>query len=643
MKKIYFLPLIALSVLLVSTALTGCGDSPVSGGVPVSQEAINNAVPGSVINFNGSSNGGEITVDRPLTLNGNNASNVSIIISSNVRENVVLRNFRNAHITISDIPVHRSGLHANTVGDTEEDTGFKHLGDDALPLKLEGCTIEKIEAEEDFALFLDNGNKKSVIDELELKEGVEDFTFVEFDKEGTATNAKSKVKELNIEDGVEKINLIGGTFNDVSFADDFTGSVDFKYDQEFEDQLNFDGKEAFLEDSKVIEKDVGVAEKAAGSTVYSFSMSKDLFDILNGHIFVVFMNENDENAPVYATIPSGFFKVDFPDLPSGSALRTIYGSEKSYVDYAGARARGMLGGYLNQDIVHLTHYKNYNKEAFVATLSVSDSMVTFYVDISKIRKEDVIICPAYMGLHNDEGCTKLSDISLEGYTPCFAADYASLPELLDEDERNARDSQIGGSFPVAGGELCAYNSVKFSFGVPRYDYVAMAPGGQYPNVGSLTYSQVPVDPNQEDPFGTDLTPESDDYLNIKTKNMYDNFEWDEGLSAEREILIEELERGGVIFYPTSSCTPGSELTAAQLRSLAKYAFIWKYVPVSAQACITVRAREGGEYGTLSLQEIINQVRAGERTYYIDELSTSPVTLEQLQSGAEFWQLLYQIN
>lgn len=645
MKKTLSVFIVLSSLLLVGMGFIGCKnnaepepETPSSG--PVSQTVIDNAIAGSVVNFDGSSEGGSITINKPLTVNGNGARNVSIIISSNVRQNVVLRNFRDATISVVDIPARMARAGDD---DEEDDKSYKYLGDDALPVKLEACTIELFESEKDVAIYLNNGELKSDIEEIKLKEGVEDFTFVEFDKSGIITDDKSEVGKLSIEDGVEKINLIGGTFDDVSLADDFSGTIDFKYDKEFADQLNFSGKDVFLADTKIVEKDVGIAEKDGSHTVYQFELSNEIFDMLNGHLFVLLKNDSDPLAPIYAAIPAGLFTVDLEHKTSGTSLMSIYGSERAYIDYAAARARGMYGSYLNQDVVRLTHCRNYNKEAFVA--SVTDSGVTFYVDTSKIRKEDVLICPSYAHGPQDEACTKVSDINLEGYTPYFAAELYSLPPTNEEQSRRNRIESV---FGPEGEEIRSYNAVKFSFGAPYCLPCRMASAASYPNVSGLSYSQIAVNPDQMDPFGENLDPEDDDFLNFYVKNVYLNCDWDTPLSVSREDIIEEMRMGSK-FYLKSSCTAEQELTAEQIQSLAKYAFVWKIVPPSAQR-LTVSAmtlsNEGGwdhyvteDYRSMTLQEVITQANSGKQFYLDMELQT-PVTLDQLQSGAPFWSLYY---
>ena len=646
MKKTLSVFIVLSSLLLVGMGFIGCKnnanpDAPNAG--PVSQGAIDNAIAGSVVNFDGTSDGGSITITKPLTVNGNGARNVTITISSNVRQNVVLRNFNNATISVLDIPARMARAGDD---DEEEDKSFKYLGDDALPVKLEGCTIELFETENDVAIYLENGEKKSDIEEIKLKDGVEDFTFVEFDKNGINTDEKSEVGKLSIEDGVEKINLIGGTFDDVSLADDFTGAIDFKYDKEFSDQLNFAGKDMFLEKAEIIEKDVGIAEKNAANGVYSYTISTDMFSYLNGRVFIVLKKVSDPSAPIYAAIPAGLFKVDVEHKTANSSLMSIYGGERSYIDYAAARARGMYGTYLNQDVVNLTHYRNYNKEAFVA--DVSDSAVTFYVDMTKIKKEDIIVCPADDSGPKDEACTKISDINLEGYIPYFAVNENSNPPF----EGTQRD-QVEARFGRDHVQLRSYNAVKYSFGAPEYYSEQMASAHSYPDVSGLSYSQIAVDPEQENWFGNNFEPEDDDYLNVYTKNAYNNCDWDSPLSVERANILHEMggERSRK-FYLNSNCTEGQELTAAQIQSLAKYAFIWCIVPPSIQHVGVTQVRQSneggyahyvlGDYSSMSLQDAITMSRNGTQ-FYLDGNLEFRVTTEDLQSGAEFWGLYYQVN
>ena len=350
------------------------------GGTGANQTLINNAAEGTSITLDPSAGDTQLTINRALTVNGNGVSGVTVTVSPSVARNVTLRNFTNSNIRVANVSNTNSSINtvnngvfssvrsvfggifrsdngstggATTTGSTDEK--FKKVGDDAVPLKLEGCTGVNIEAEAKLALQVDNGQSKSIINEIKLKDGAEDFTFIEIDKadkpetdanEATATNDKTKVVKLSIEysdkqNESEKINLIGGTFDDVSLTNNYTGEIDFKYDKEFADQLNFSGKDTFLGDTKIKEKDIGNADKTATTgNVYSYTMSKSDFAKVNGYLTIIFMTTAQKQwmdahggdfraegprhspstfydqiscatmeNPIYMMIPAGFFKV----------------------------------------------------------------------------------------------------------------------------------------------------------------------------------------------------------------------------------------------------------------------------------------------------------------------------------------------
>ncbi|MBO4704230.1 MAG: hypothetical protein J5647_00645 [Spirochaetaceae bacterium] len=467
LNKIRILSIAFLSIMLVA-AVIGCSDNadePQSTGTTL-QSQIDNATAGSTVTLNASYSGTSIVINKALTVNGNNISGLNVTVYSNVAANVTLRNFTNATVSITTGNSSRSALARQyTEAQGDDDEHFEKIGEDSPKLKLEGCSIEKLEAETDVALYVDNGTAKSEIDEIKLKDGAEDFTFVEYDKadkpettgnEATPTTSKTKVGKLSIEsDEIETINLIGGTFDDVDIADDFSGDpIDFKYDKEFEDQFGDDfDKDAFFGNGgngdKIVEKDIGVVEKTTTQTdngVYCFTMTKSNFNNFcvpsqdgNGRFAIVFMTDAQKNAitastasslnpwpnvatfanPIYAAIPAGFFAVD--DLNT-NGFKTIYGTEYAYVDYAAAYARGD-DRYRLQDVVVLEKYRNYNKEAFIA--EVGSSTVTIYVNMPAIKKSDVLLCAYWEPEAEDsdettkggEAGTKMTEISLDGYKP----------------------------------------------------------------------------------------------------------------------------------------------------------------------------------------------------------------------------------
>ena len=466
MKKTLSVFIVLSSLLLVGMGFIGCKNNAepqpeTPSTVSVSQAAIDNALAGSVVNFDGSSEGGSITINKPLTVNGNGARNVAINVASNVTDNVVLRNFVNATVTVvnagSSPSANRIGRSAIARdGDAEDADHFEKMGEDALQLKLEGCTIEKLDVGADVALFLEYGEgKKCEIEELNLKNGVEEFTFIEMDKadkpettgnEATPTDQKSNVGELNIEgNGIEKINLIGGTFDDVNLADGFTGdAIDFKYDKEFSDQFGeFSEKAAFFENAKIEEKDVAVVEVAAADThassdVYKFEIPLDIYPVFDNRFTIVFMTDDQKTTaervcsinnpqvasiqnPIYAAIPTGAFRIDFETDDKSKPL-TIFGGEGGYINYGAAYSRG-LTYYERQDIVVLENYRNYNKNAFIVEFDTDRNCLIIYVNMAEVRKEDIVICASMEGETYGEAGTKMTEINLAGYKPYISFNW----------------------------------------------------------------------------------------------------------------------------------------------------------------------------------------------------------------------------
>lgn len=431
-----------------------------------SQADIDRAAAGATITLDSDFSATSITINKALTVNGSGVANLTINVASNVTNNVTLKNFRNATIVVA--PVNSSNSSINTIkrsvssigrsarsaggmyrganaGDpvvsSTADEGYKKVGEDSLPLHIEGCTIEKLDVKDDVALYLGTDEKKSVINNLNLKEGVENFTFIEFDKsdkpettadEKTPLANKSEVKILKLEDdGIEKINLIGGTFDDINYANDFSANVDFKYDKEFADQLNLESakKQAFM--TAFEPKDIGVAEKTDSEKEYTFTIPKQYFENIDGRFAIVFMtdeqktdisttqtaqNTTDSLHPIYGAFPTGGFKIDYEG--NEGSLKTIYGSESAYLNYANAISRGLQ--YCEaQDVVVLEKYRNYNKEAFVAEITQNEIII--HVNMDKVRKEDVLICSYHGDDAFGEAGTKLSEINLDGYKPYIYA------------------------------------------------------------------------------------------------------------------------------------------------------------------------------------------------------------------------------
>ena len=422
-------------------------DSAASGGTVELEEGV---VPAN----------SKITIAKPLTVDGKNVDGLTVEISADVSNNVTLKNFKNASIRVltdSNTQSRYAGNNRSADSSASADH-FEKIGENSPKLKLEGCTVSELESESKLALYVDNGDKKSTIEEIKLKDGAEDFTFIEMDKadmpettvnEATETSKKTKVGKLSIEsDEVGKINLIGGTFDDVALADDFAGKIDFKYDKEFADQLNFTSKDTFLGDSKIEEKDIAIVDSlASGSGIYKFSIPVEYYMLFDGYYTVVFMTDAQASAlaaaappfsipksvanmenPMYAAIPTGTFKIDFEG--DKSKPLTIFGGEGGYIDYGAAYSRGLLDYYEKQDIVVLENYRNYNKEAFIAT--VDSSNVNIYVNMAEIRKSDIVICAQSDEGGYGEAGSKVAEINLSDYKPYISLYWGQYRQHYEE-------------------------------------------------------------------------------------------------------------------------------------------------------------------------------------------------------------------
>jgi len=684
MKRSRVLKTILFSILVLGVTLIGCQnginepnnsnktenkDTKVETEVAATglQSQIDSAAEGASVKLSAGSGvtGNSITIKKAIILDGDGIENLYINVNSKIANNVTIKNFKNAKIKISNTEQSRSAGDEKEEGAEEADS-IKKSGEDALPIHLEGCTVDLLETDTDLALYMENGDKKTEIKELSLKEGVEDFTFIELDQaetekggDATATEDKSKVEKLKLEDeGIEKVNLVGGSFGEVTFTDDFTddSEVKFNYDKEFSDQ--FEDKD-FMEEDFVKEKDIGLAEKTLAeneSGVYSFTISKDLFDIVNGGIFISFLTDSQAEAistqgheavwgldgplvasyenPIYATMPTGPFKVTEGD----TGLKTVYGTEWCYVDYAHAYARGLISTYMNDDIVELDYYRNYNKEAFIA--DVKEDEVIIYVNMAKVRKDDVIICVNQGEAYGENG-TKLSEISLDGYKPYLCVDQDIIQKALEAEENISQEAletlqmevnpfaitNEGESHPITL-SLPYGDTIKMSHEVMN-TFSPMTAAEAYPDVSTIEYSKVEVKDAGENPFYDEYEDPDAEYLYVYEVSS-EGKAIPTGLLSKDMIYNDmEMENDPVKYYSDEECT--KELTKAQIEKLPQLNKIYKKAPpVTLSLVIVTKTEEGDEteFQTKTRDEILAAMDQGEK-FYSDQELTLEFTKESL--------------
>lgn len=536
------------------------------------QALITGASAGASVELTGTSGAGTyISIDKALTVDGKNIEGLTIYVSPSVSSKVTLKNFKKASVKVgSPASAAKSARWARGAEEAEVDDRLpppldlsngaseeqlKKIGDDALPIQIEGCTIESFESEKEIALYLESGEKKSEIDELKLKE---DFTFIEMDNEDTKSEEKSRIGDLVIEDGVEKVSLIGGTFDDVSLADDFSARVDFKYDKEFDDQFGEDfDKDAFFAESNIEAKDVAIADnnETSLSGVWKMEINKEDLEYLNGYVSIVFLNENqikiltrqapydDESLPlatnilftaenpIYCLTCAGDFQYD---SDSKESLRTLCGSEPSIWTVSGYDefAQPIFAQY------DFDKYPNYRKESVI--VKVTEDKVIYYVNLDEIKKSDLLI-----GAISEAGPigapgSKLSSVDLAGYKPYFAFDFGKFGDDWNSSEAVAVtqteapvDAQAMNGYenwadglkldngewaPVGNGVLKnhittealasskamsmdgtpfyipVYDTVQFIHGMPRFFFFDMEDASEekYPDVSDVKDSEIAV-------------------------------------------------------------------------------------------------------------------------------------------------------
>ena len=573
-----------------------------------------------------------ITIDKALTVNGNGIDGLTVNVSSAVKDNVVLKNFKNAKIEIVKPKVSASAR-AVSLNDTISEDGEKRIekfGDEALPLRLEGCTIEEFRAEDDVALYLGTGDDKSTIDDLILKKGAENFTFIENDAD-TSKEDRSFVEKMYFEDGLKEINLIGGTFDDVNFADGYADKkLEFYYDAEFEQfkDDSFMEKNAFVE-----EKDIAIADfdTTNGKGVYKFEMTTADFNKLNGYMGVIFLNDEQAKActgnfsletfqrkatydtPMYNMSIMGAFRVK----ERTEGLQPVYGRNTSYLDYNEAFFGNNFRDYVRK--IYLDNYQIYSKDAVV--IDIGKEKVTLYVNMAAIKKQDVTvnITPNYEDTTEAaagifEGGSKLTKVDLTGYKPYFIIDTGVQDEegnsMVGESSKEFAflyDVDISNDIPDTYGSnaisfiddclskpdplqnfpknswiyLPISSDQKSDCGEPIYYPFAMTEvTGDYPDISAVEVAEWSV--NQEhitvDYYGPDLKFMYKDEMVIKENlNPMDAWEYYYDDKFEYKIPCDPMAFAGGLYWTLDNKVVPEKITKVYARPKRFVSFLTKQV------------------------------------------------------------------
>lgn len=437
MKKIKHLAITVLISLLLS-GFVGCKSNSDDGTIPDAddvvsalQALIDNATEGSTVKLDSSLEGTVLKISKKLTIDGNNLENLSLIVNPDVASNVKLKNFVKASISIlnsgSDRSVRAAGG-ARNAGSSEK--GPKEIGDRNPKLYIENCSFEKFSAEDDLTLYMDPDAKKSMIKELELKAGAENFVVIEEEEEDLAKAKKSIIEKLIIEKGVDEVDIAGAYYNDIEFKGNFSGDkVDLYYDKKGDQiKAEFEAKLA-AEAAKVNAKDICTVKNGNGKYKFTLQPSTNITDY-NGAVSIILLKDSQRDAFVnsqlsdgwtWANLSSPFYDVKYTGMylfdTSDEDVHPIWGGSTEYyhIDYDNRD---------NDYTEDYEYYKTYTKEA-VCSQKNSDGSIDVYLDLANVIKSDLSTCAFEANGMNDEYYMtprKLTEIDLAGYKPYIFID-----------------------------------------------------------------------------------------------------------------------------------------------------------------------------------------------------------------------------
>lgn len=434
------------------------------------QDQIDTAAAGSSVTLDPARPGDSITISKALTVNGSGIENLSITVAAN---NVTLTNFTNASISYtngaSGNPAH-SVISSRSVSvarhaDGGETVSPKELGDDNPKFYLENCTVDRLTAYEDVTIFLGRDNEKVEIEELELKDGIEDFVLIGKDEEDDADDAKSRIEKISVEAGIEEVNLVGGRLEDIEFKGVFDEKVDFYYEEKTNQATNeFKQK---LEAAAAQAEAMDVCAVRNGSGVYMITVPKEKIAAAQrllpadagwgGSIFIMLMTDAQRDAYL-ATIPEN----PSTDYPGNLYVEPVDGNDvhvgwpwaTKNQPYFEVRYTGSYLFDLDDDAPHavsgdrnhfyyeidgepheefFNYYQSYSADAICSQCSGDD--FTIYLDMSNLRKSDLNTCAfkAEDGTTDEYYCTpnKLTEIDLTGYKPYIAFDFMYYHDMLN--------------------------------------------------------------------------------------------------------------------------------------------------------------------------------------------------------------------
>ncbi|MCQ2593490.1 MAG: hypothetical protein MJ188_11990 [Treponema sp.] len=466
---------------------TPAGSNPIQEDGTTFQSQLANAQAGSTITLNSANTGTSIVISKALTVDGNGIKNLEVIVNPEVAANVTLKNFVDATISIIGSGV-RSASKARKAGDDPKaDSKPREIGDENPKLYFEKCSFEKISAEKDISIYMEEDALKSTVKEIELKNGVENFVLIEDEDEALAKEKKSLIEKIIIEKGIKEVDLLGAYYKDIEFKGEFSAEdkFDFYYDEKG-NQVEADFRAYLLEqEAKVAARDICTVKNGEG--VYKFTIPTGEIDNLkNGAVSIILLKDNQKTAflnsdmsngpnwkwasidePYFDITSSGYFKFETSD----NSLHSICGDATS--NYFGA----------SDSTDYYEFFNNYSKEGICSQKTASG--LDIYIDLSKLAKTD-LATSAFKenGMDDVYYCqpNKLTLIDLKDYKPYIVIDsnkYCESGNMIDT---------LKTSFTFENSDVITFPASKSngSGGIHNGFFTAMTAAQSYPDVSNVS-------------------------------------------------------------------------------------------------------------------------------------------------------------
>lgn len=579
------------------------------------QAKIDNAKAGDTVTLDTALPGSTIKITKKLTVNGSGVENLKVILNPDVADNVKLKNFVNASITIKESEEgRRARLARGAAPDPKPDPAKpREIGDRNKKFYFEGCSFKKVTAEYDVSIYLDEDANKCDINEIELKDGVKSFVVIEDEEDELAKEKKSSIGKITIEKGVEEVELLGGYYKDIEFKGEFTAEdkVDFYYDEKG-DQVEAAFKSYLAEQAaKVSAKDICNVKNGKG--IYKFTIPADEIDNMNnGSISIILMKDSQKQAftstdfstggnwkwasvkePYFEITSSGYFMYETKD----NDVHSICGSDTS--NYFGA----------TDTADYYDFYNNYSPDGICS--QKTSSGLEIYLDLSKVLKSDLATCAFEEdGIDDAYYCkpSKLTEIDLEGYKPYISVNLDKYDPMME-----GKIETLKTKYTFENSEIVTFPFSKSngSQGFKQGYFTKMPEGETYPDISNVKLNI------WECPF---VKLYDGGAKTLLSKIQKDKFHWD---SDEYDFYLDETCTELLWFQNYSDKIVTGEIDTLYVKPIEKvHCYIWDNEEYYSRAKLWEQTQCGGINNGKGLYTTSNPTTTDVPVTNINDIDTS---------------------